>query len=361
MSPINDSFDWYTKGLTLSNHGVGLTHTTVEFEDKASKCYYRAIKCCDEAIQINPKDFTAWNNKGASLNMLGKYDEAIKCYDEAIRINPRHANAWYFKGKILDNLKKYDEAIKCCDEAIRFNPRHANAWYFKGTILDNLKKHDEACKCWAESNCIDPNAVALISAAVRTTKSAKEMTSLARKLVTASAVVVGIIALIFVAYLFLPDSGTHIRNLSSQDWVVRRDAASALGGNSDPRAVEALAAALQNDEDSGVRWRAAGALGETGGDRAVELLTTALKDVDSEVRYRAANGLISIGNESSETVLISTLEKFADEKIGNLLLNCGNTKLEDAATNWAKRNNIPIVSTSRRTGASWGQNQTKGN
>jgi len=68
---------------------------------------------------INESD--TWYNKGLALYNLRKYDEAIKCCDEAIRINPEYADAWYFKGIALDNLGEYDEAIKCHNEAIRIN------------------------------------------------------------------------------------------------------------------------------------------------------------------------------------------------------------------------------------------------
>ena len=36
--------------------------------------------------------------KGNALYAQGKYDEAIKCYDEAININPEYAYAW--NGKV---------------------------------------------------------------------------------------------------------------------------------------------------------------------------------------------------------------------------------------------------------------------
>lgn len=35
----------------------------------------------------------AWNNKGAALDKLGKSDEAIKAFDKAIEINPPNSIA----------------------------------------------------------------------------------------------------------------------------------------------------------------------------------------------------------------------------------------------------------------------------
>jgi tetratricopeptide (TPR) repeat protein len=62
-----------------------------------------AIKCYDEAIRLDPKDYAAWHNKGNALMYLGKYDEAIEAWDEVIkviRLNPNDTwtayDAWTY-------------------------------------------------------------------------------------------------------------------------------------------------------------------------------------------------------------------------------------------------------------------------
>jgi tetratricopeptide (TPR) repeat protein len=44
-------------------------------------------------LAIDPNNSYAWNNKGNALHNLGKYNEAIKCYDEAIELEPSNAYA----------------------------------------------------------------------------------------------------------------------------------------------------------------------------------------------------------------------------------------------------------------------------
>ena len=51
--------------------------------------------------------------KGDSLNRLNKYQEAIELYDQAIQIDPSNINAINDKGVSLLKLKQYDEAINC--------------------------------------------------------------------------------------------------------------------------------------------------------------------------------------------------------------------------------------------------------
>jgi len=66
---------------------------------------------------------------------LGKHDEAINAYDKAIELDPKDASAWYNKGHALNRLEKHDGAIKAYDKAIELDPKYASAWYNKGNAL----------------------------------------------------------------------------------------------------------------------------------------------------------------------------------------------------------------------------------
>lgn len=52
----------------------------------------------------------AYNNKGYSLYMQGKYEDAIRCYNRAIEIDPKYTIAWNNKGKALSALNRDREA-----------------------------------------------------------------------------------------------------------------------------------------------------------------------------------------------------------------------------------------------------------
>lgn len=56
------------------------------------KDYDSAISSFDKALEINPDNHDAWNNKGVALLMLGIYEEAITCFDKAISLNPTQTN-----------------------------------------------------------------------------------------------------------------------------------------------------------------------------------------------------------------------------------------------------------------------------
>ena len=87
----------------------------------------------------------------------------------------------------------------------------------------------------------------------------------------------------------------EVSRLADEDLSVRRAAAGALGELGDPRAVDALMAALQDRDDS-VRKAAARAMGEIGDSRAVESLIRALWDKNGGVGQAAAHALGKIGD-----------------------------------------------------------------
>ena len=50
------------------------------FEDK--------VECCEQALQIDPENATAWNNKGVALGMLGRFEAEVRCCDRALNSGP---------------------------------------------------------------------------------------------------------------------------------------------------------------------------------------------------------------------------------------------------------------------------------
>jgi HEAT repeat protein len=82
----------------------------------------------------------------------------------------------------------------------------------------------------------------------------------------------------------------HIEALKDGNYLVRRNAALALGGIGSVQAVEALINTLK-DGDHLVRSYSAWALGKISSDKALEVLRKALKHTTSDVRMAAAQTL----------------------------------------------------------------------
>jgi tetratricopeptide (TPR) repeat protein len=68
--------------------------------------YNDIIDNCNKALEIDPNNADAWNNKGWAMSLLRRYEEAIECLDKALEIDPNNADAWNNKGWILNELSK---------------------------------------------------------------------------------------------------------------------------------------------------------------------------------------------------------------------------------------------------------------
>jgi hypothetical protein len=162
--------------------------------------------------------------------------------------------------------------------------------------------------------------------------------------------------------------GPLIDALDDKDADVRQEAAWALGEIGDPRAVGPLIGKLK-DPAANVRWQAVEALGKINGPRAVAPLIAALKDADADVREGATDALGQIlgklgtsavvplirrGEPGTEDALIQALNESNDREMAEDFLNCGNSKLEDAAGAWASKHGYRIESNPGRGHVGWG-------
>jgi serine/threonine protein kinase len=126
------------------------------YEDITGQSYtgqsYQLPKIIDEQLSIvetmgEELSTVEWNNKGVSLNNLGKVEEAITCFDKALEINPEYAYAWNNKGISLAVLGRFEEATIYYSKALEINPEYAEAWNNKGNSLRSLGRNEEAITC----------------------------------------------------------------------------------------------------------------------------------------------------------------------------------------------------------------------
>jgi tetratricopeptide (TPR) repeat protein len=84
--------------------------------DKAILAYNRSLAL----VSDNPDVLT---DLGVMYRRKGRPLEAIKAFDRAIQANPRQETAYFNKGVVfLHDLKKRDEAIKAWEALVRVNP-----------------------------------------------------------------------------------------------------------------------------------------------------------------------------------------------------------------------------------------------
>src|SRR6185369_7507490 len=74
------------------------------------KEYLRCIEFADKAIDCNPKNPFAWNNRGAAHSWRNNYSQAVRDYSEAIRLKPDYARAYRNRAMSYLSLGRKAEA-----------------------------------------------------------------------------------------------------------------------------------------------------------------------------------------------------------------------------------------------------------
>ena len=78
-----------------------------------------ALHIFNRALKLNPRDVTAWKNKGFELNTLEKHEEALEAFSKVVDIKPDDNIGWIGKGIALTALERYEEATEAFDEAAK--------------------------------------------------------------------------------------------------------------------------------------------------------------------------------------------------------------------------------------------------
>ena len=120
------------------------------------KDYEGAIADFIKVIEMNPKDDFAYNNRGNSKFYLKDYEGAIADYTKAIEINPKYLNAYNNRGNSKYYLKDYEGAIADYTKAIEINPKYLNAINNRGNSKLELKNYEGAIADYTNAIEINP-------------------------------------------------------------------------------------------------------------------------------------------------------------------------------------------------------------
>jgi tetratricopeptide (TPR) repeat protein len=157
----NTAKDWYKKGQDLNRNGS----------------WEEAVKAYDEAIELEPNNVTFYIAKVPSLNMLtfitnnqSKRNESLEAIDKALQIDPKNPSAWELKGSVLySQTKRYNESLEAYDKAIenigsykqdsQLNQTEflSYIWTSKSISLWQLTRYNESLEAVDKAVQIDPS------------------------------------------------------------------------------------------------------------------------------------------------------------------------------------------------------------
>ena len=126
----------------LSQAGLG------EFKD--------AINTIDIAIDINPRDYRLWNEKGSFLSELNFNAEAIDCFDKSIQIHSNSYN-WSNKAVLYHKCGNLYEALECYDWALFHDSDDIFSIIGEAKVYMQLGDIEKVEDCFFKASQIDSN------------------------------------------------------------------------------------------------------------------------------------------------------------------------------------------------------------
>jgi tetratricopeptide (TPR) repeat protein len=154
---------YWKDSITLFSHAIQATQKNYSMYNNLGASYNalgrhpQAIEAYRQAIRIRPEYAEAYNNLGVAYNALGRYQEAIEAYRQAIRIRPQYADAYNNLGAAYVDLGRYQEALEACQQAIKLKPDYAGAYNNLGIAYGRLGRYDQQIEAYQQAIKIKPN------------------------------------------------------------------------------------------------------------------------------------------------------------------------------------------------------------
>jgi lipoprotein NlpI len=123
----------------------------------AKKDTDRALKDCDESIQLNRNDAVAYLNRGNVYLSRFDVDHAFADFNEALRLDPKNAWAHAERGNVYKNKGDFDHALADLDESIRLDPNYALGHFSRGDLYRVKGDLPRAMAEMNETIRLDPN------------------------------------------------------------------------------------------------------------------------------------------------------------------------------------------------------------
>jgi len=114
-----------------------------------------ALGYFDRAAARQP-GFAILSNRGAALQLVGRFEEALASYDEALKFQPDNAVLMYNRGRTLQDLGRFEEALASYQHSLSLNPNSAPTLNNAANTLRAMKRYPEALAFFDRALAIQP-------------------------------------------------------------------------------------------------------------------------------------------------------------------------------------------------------------
>ena len=120
--------------------------------------YEEAISHFDKAIEYNPFDGAAFNDRALCMVELGIIDEALHYFDKGIEVEPDYATIYHNKGWLLNKIGRHSEAIENFQKALELEPKRAVTYENLADAFANLCDYKAALSAYRKAiSLLKPN------------------------------------------------------------------------------------------------------------------------------------------------------------------------------------------------------------
>ena len=133
--------------------------------------YEKAVGLLNQAVAINPDDFTIRNNLGAAVALVNKdYQEELKQTEkvlkQALQSNPRDVQKQVELGITYELQGELAKSADAFEEALKYAPDRLELYSLLGPIYERQERYDEALRTYQRLEQLDPNLPAIIFGAM---------------------------------------------------------------------------------------------------------------------------------------------------------------------------------------------------
>jgi len=118
--------------------------------------YQEIIRICNDAINLNPRDFSWYIQRGWAYRNLKDYKHAIKDFNKSIALKRRNAEAYYRRAAVRIDRKEYQKAIDDLNKAIALRANYAAAYTNRAMVYDKLENYQQAVQDYGRAIEFNP-------------------------------------------------------------------------------------------------------------------------------------------------------------------------------------------------------------
>jgi serine/threonine protein kinase len=143
-----------------------LTNSTTSVREKCregdqhlrQQHYTQALQAYEEALQMDPLNFYAWNGKGTAHYNQGDYRKALAAYLRATEIDANNPVVWVSAGLVLIRMQRYQQALVHFERALSIDPYHVAALNGKADAQLDMGMARESIASYQKALSYDPRS-----------------------------------------------------------------------------------------------------------------------------------------------------------------------------------------------------------